>query len=156
MQCNNDTAKNGSLFNQLENSLTDTLTRFYPLAGRYIKADRVIYCNDQGVDYVEARVDVQLLEFLAHGDKPELFNQFIQPETGVVDETTDPLLAIQLSMFECGGLAIGVSIAHRIADASTLSTFLNAWAIASRVGIDNVTVHPSFNSVFVPEETYQR
>ncbi|KAL7227689.1 hypothetical protein ACSBR1_022539 [Camellia fascicularis] len=53
-------------------------------------------------------------------------------------------------MFECGGLAIGVSISHRIADASTLSTFLNAWAIASRVGIDNVTVHPSFNSVFVP------
>ncbi|KAL7227691.1 hypothetical protein ACSBR1_022541 [Camellia fascicularis] len=149
-QCNNDTAKNASLFNQLEKSLVETLTQFYPLAGRYIKDDHVIYCNDQGVDYVEARVDVQLLEFLDHGDKPQFFNQFIPRETGAVDETTDPLLSIQLSMFECGGLAVGVSIAHRIADASTLSTFLNAWAIASRVGIDNVTVHPSFNSVFVP------
>ncbi|KAL7227688.1 hypothetical protein ACSBR1_022538 [Camellia fascicularis] len=76
-QCNNDTAKNASLFNQLEKSLEETLTRFYPLTGRYIKAYHVIYYNDQGVDYVEAQMDVQLLEFLDHGDKPELFNQFI-------------------------------------------------------------------------------
>ncbi|KAL7199796.1 hypothetical protein ACSBR2_021989 [Camellia fascicularis] len=113
-QCNNDTAKNASLFNQLEKSLAETLTQFYPLAGSFS------------------------------------INSF-HAKTGAVDETTDPLLSIQLSMFECGGLAVGVSIAHRIADASTLSTFLNAWAIASRVGIDNVTVHPSFNSVFVPK-----
>ncbi|KAL3538709.1 hypothetical protein ACH5RR_002075 [Cinchona calisaya] len=54
-------------------------------------------------------------------------------------------------MFECGGMAIGVCISHRIADASTLSTFLLAWSniACSTLNKDcreNNTIRPIFNS----------
>ncbi|KAI3932745.1 hypothetical protein MKW92_028011, partial [Papaver armeniacum] len=39
----------------LKKSLAETLTRYYPLAGR-IKDEKSVECNDEGVDYIEARV----------------------------------------------------------------------------------------------------
>ncbi|XP_020416893.1 BAHD acyltransferase At5g47980-like isoform X3 [Prunus persica] len=41
---------------------------------------------------------------------------------------TSYLLQVQANFFECGGLAIGVNISHKVADASTLSKFINSWA----------------------------
>lgn len=42
------------------------------------------------------------------------------------------MLATQITMLKCGGLALGVSLAHRICDASTMTNFLNQWATLSR------------------------
>lgn len=39
----------------LKKSLAETLTKYYPLAGR-IEDDVSVECNDQGVDFIEARV----------------------------------------------------------------------------------------------------
>ncbi|KAJ0025541.1 hypothetical protein Pint_09252 [Pistacia integerrima] len=52
---------------QLKQSLSETLTRFYPLAGR-VKDYLSIDCNDEGVYYVEARVTSPLFEFLNQPD----------------------------------------------------------------------------------------
>ncbi|KAI3509412.1 hypothetical protein L1887_24665 [Cichorium endivia] len=51
---------------------------------------------------------------------------------GGADEITYPILAIQVNTFLCGGIGLGVSISHRVADASTLCTFLNEWAVMNR------------------------
>ncbi|KAK1385949.1 Acetyl-CoA-benzylalcohol acetyltransferase [Heracleum sosnowskyi] len=114
---------------QLETSLSKTLVQFYPLAGRYNKRLQFVDCNDKGVEFIEASVDCHLQEILPRGEKLDsrLFNNFIPCEALVVDEAMHPLLAIQVTVFKCGGLAIGVCISHRIADAATLSMFLEAW-----------------------------
>ncbi|KAI3925844.1 hypothetical protein MKW92_019325, partial [Papaver armeniacum] len=39
--------------NMLKKSLSETLTRYYPLAGR-IRDNILVECNDEGVDYIEA------------------------------------------------------------------------------------------------------
>ncbi|THG20763.1 hypothetical protein TEA_003837 [Camellia sinensis var. sinensis] len=52
----------------LRTSLSNTLTQFYPLAGR-VKGESSVDCNDKGVDYIETRVDSQLLNII---DRPEL------------------------------------------------------------------------------------
>ena len=43
--------------NRLETSLSDTLSRFYPLAGRYVKDSEWVDYNDEGVEYFEAKVE---------------------------------------------------------------------------------------------------
>ncbi|KAI5332613.1 hypothetical protein L3X38_022742 [Prunus dulcis] len=50
------------------------------------------------------------------------------------------LLLVQVNLFECGGLTIGVSISHKVADASTLSTFIKSWA-AIALGSASTTDH---------------
>ncbi|KAK2971794.1 hypothetical protein RJ640_018483 [Escallonia rubra] len=142
---NTATASLVSHSNQLEKSLERTLTRFYPLAGRYIKQSRLIDCNDQGVDYVVGKVNVQLHDLLGQGVEAEELNQLIPCEIGAADEASDPLLAIQVNIFESGGLAVGVCCSHRIGDASTIASFIYGWATVSQTNSTD-GICPSFDA----------
>lgn len=105
---------------QLEESLQKTLIRFYPLVGRYVAETRTIDCNDQGVEFIHAKVNIKLQDFLDSEVNVKVVDEFLPREIGEADLFTDPILAIQVTTFECGGVALGVSISHRIADASTI------------------------------------
>ncbi|KAL2529893.1 HXXXD-type acyl-transferase family protein [Forsythia ovata] len=133
--------------NKLEESLAEILPRFYPLAGRYIKENHLVNCSDQGAEYVEAQVDCTLLEHINgfkvnHDDD---LNDLLPCEIYAADEITDPLLAIQVSKFKCGGLEICVSISHRIFDGTSMGTFIDAWTSVCR-GDNTETICPVFNS----------
>jgi shikimate O-hydroxycinnamoyltransferase len=52
--------ENGERSKRLEQSLSEILTLFYPIVGRYIKDMQMFDCNDEGVEYVEAKVSGQL------------------------------------------------------------------------------------------------
>ncbi|KAJ6413208.1 hypothetical protein OIU84_006079 [Salix udensis] len=141
---------------QLQKSLSETLTIFYPLSGRYSRSNFSIHCSDQGVEFVEAQVKGCCLSQLLKGGELEtkLRNQ-LAPTLFVPDDS--PLVKVHFNMFECGGLAISVSISHVVADAFTLFTFVNAWATASRVGIEKLH-RPSFelSSLCPPREMHPR
>ena len=49
-----------------------------------------------------------------------------------------------MSIFDCGGIAIGLCASHKITDGITLSAFLNTWA-ATTCGPCNKLVHPNFS-----------
>lgn len=111
----------------LKKSLAQTLSSFYPLAGRF-RDELSIDCNDQGVNYVTTNVNCHLIDYL---NKPNLesISQFLpcQPPfkvLGVGDYVTN----IQINVFECGGIAIGLCIAHKVLDGAGLSTFLKNWS----------------------------
>ncbi|KAK9286250.1 hypothetical protein L1049_014637 [Liquidambar formosana] len=135
-------AKNVDRRHQLEKSLSDTLTLFYPLAGRFIKDKLLVDCNDQGVEYLEAQVDGQLSEILQGEPNTELLNHLAP---FVAESDTSPLVAIQINVFDCGGLVIGVRVSHRVADGFSLFGFIREWATVSRVGI-NEAIRPSFDA----------
>lgn len=120
---------------QLQTSLSKTLVQFYPLAGRYNEHLQFVDCNDKGVEFVEASVDCRLHEIIPDREKRDhqLLNNFVPCEVPMVDEAKHPLLAIQVTMFKCGGLAIGVCMSHRIADAATLSMFIEAWVATTNL-----------------------
>ncbi|KAJ7945503.1 vinorine synthase-like [Quillaja saponaria] len=42
------------------------------------------------------------------------------------------LLAIQVNLFDCGGIAIGVCMLHKFGDTSTVTNFTSDWAIIGR------------------------
>ncbi|OMO97598.1 Transferase [Corchorus capsularis] len=139
----------------LKSSLSNTLTRFYPLAGK-IKDDLSIECNDQGAYFVEARVNCSLHEFLNHPDLLLLTKffpcDFFPKESNAGTNVTN----IQVSRFECGGIAIGICISHKILDGAALSTFLKAWTSTAR-GCEDA-IYPNFiaSSLFPTDDLWLR
>ncbi|KAG8363039.1 hypothetical protein BUALT_BualtUnG0011100 [Buddleja alternifolia] len=75
---------------------------------------------------------------------PEQLNDHLPCEIGEADEETDPILSIQISKFICGGVAIDISISHRIVDAGSLGTFISAWP---ELGITRTRVNDFGNIV---------
>ncbi|CAA7390790.1 unnamed protein product [Spirodela intermedia] len=49
-----------------------------------------------------------------------------------------PLLALQVTLFPDTGVALGITISHSVADGTTSSNFLKAWAAACRLGMGEV------------------
>ncbi|KAI3828778.1 hypothetical protein L1987_02888 [Smallanthus sonchifolius] len=115
----------------LEESLKKTLANLYPLAGRYMEDIHIVDCNDEGVEFTQAKADITIQQLLDRKIHPNLVNELI-PSKLLASGHTNAMLATQVTMFQCGGLALGVSIAHRIGDVSTVITFLNQWATLSR------------------------
>lgn len=115
---------------KLQKSLGETLTKFYPLAGRFREDELSIHCNDEGVEYVETEVNADLAEFLHQEPKTELLNDLL-PE---MDHTSSPLLGIQVNLFNCGGIVMGIQISHILADGFTLGTFVKEWTSISQTG----------------------
>ncbi|KAK9027764.1 hypothetical protein V6N11_067587 [Hibiscus sabdariffa] len=125
---------------RLKKSLSETLTRFYPFAGRINGC--LVDCNDDGVDYIEARVNCVLRDIL----KPpngEFLREFLPIQKDSNEAGTGRLLLVKVTFFECGGMAIGVSISHKIADVYTLGKLVNTWAALTR-GSSEAAVFPEF------------
>lgn len=124
---------NGSNINistQLKVSLSEALSRFYPLAGR-IKDHLSIDCNDEGALFAEAKVNCDLSEFLKQ-PKLELLHHFL-PSLNFknIVPSSAVHIAIQLNVFACGGISIGMLFLHKIIDGATMSSFLKFWAAAA-------------------------
>ncbi|PRQ38584.1 putative salutaridinol 7-O-acetyltransferase [Rosa chinensis] len=113
----------------LKTSLSETLSRFYPFAGRIFSHNNIlsICCNDQGVAFIQTHVNCPISKVL---EKPHagMLNQLLPNDIESTFESTGYLLLVQANFFECGGIAIGVSISHKIADGFTLGTFIRSWA----------------------------
>lgn len=141
----------------LKQSLSQTLTRFYPLAGR-LKDALSIDCNDEGVLFVVAKIDTNLSGFLEKPD-PQACRTHIPTQLSWSEPGPGSHVAmIQLNYFSCGGLAIGALFLHKIADGVTIHTFTEAWAAATRGGSVETVVSPDYSAptVFLQSESLQR
>ncbi|KAK9277847.1 hypothetical protein L1049_027404 [Liquidambar formosana] len=79
----------------------------------------------------------------------EVLNQFLpfEPYGKGTETGREVLLAVQFNMFTCGGMAIGVCVSHKIADGTSATTFVKAWADTA-CGCNTEIVHPSFDAAF--------
>ncbi|MED6153187.1 hypothetical protein PIB30_099278 [Stylosanthes scabra] len=109
----------------LKQSLSEALTQFHPLGGK-IKDDLNIDCNDEGANFVVARVNCSLAKFLSKPDLNSL-NKFLPIHFFHEASTGDHVTNIQVNVFDCGGIAIGFCISHRTIDGESLSTFVKLW-----------------------------
>ncbi|KAG7012194.1 BAHD acyltransferase [Cucurbita argyrosperma subsp. argyrosperma] len=115
---------------RLKKSLAETLTRFYPLAGR-ARENSYIECNDDGAEYVEARANSVLADFLKE-PMPELLACFLPIKTEAPEAADGGrMFLVQVTIFECGGMAIGVSFSHKLVDAYSISVILKTWYLAA-------------------------
>ncbi|OMO68587.1 Transferase [Corchorus capsularis] len=126
---------------KLKKSLSETLTRFYPFAGRLSSSSLSIDCNDQGVKYVETRVKCRLQDIQPDGDQ-SLAKLMPPPAT----TGTESLVRVKVNFFECGGMAIGITISHKVGDVSTMKLFINTWAAMTQQGSISDAV-PDFTTI---------
>ncbi|GFY97503.1 hypothetical protein Acr_12g0000440 [Actinidia rufa] len=127
------TRNTGRVLTCLKDSLSETLSCFYPLAGR-IK-DRVsIDCNDEGITFLVSQVmNCHLFELL-NNPQIDLLDQFAPCQLYSVGETSNVIgqLAVQANIFSCGGIVIGLCISHKIFDGVMINAFLKCWTMIAR------------------------
>lgn len=125
---NNDHLTTYQIHQQLKKSVSKTLTRFFPLAGR-IESSFSIECHDYGAHYTEARIHyTTLFSFLQQPLDLEKIQLFLPIESNSPKAVSMPLLLVQLTSFECGGVALGMCMSHKLADAAMMFMFVRDWA----------------------------
>ncbi|KAI3688671.1 hypothetical protein L2E82_46423 [Cichorium intybus] len=145
------TITQSTMTTKLKTSLSKTLTRFYPLAGRLTNNQNAIDCVDQGVQFSVARVECDLMSIVRNPVIEEL-SQLVLMGSSYIEEQ----VAIQVNLFDCGGIAVGVCMSHRIADACSFSSFVSHWfALAN--GPETPLTGPVLDSavLFPPMDSYE-
>ncbi|KAJ0110687.1 hypothetical protein Patl1_02835 [Pistacia atlantica] len=132
----------------LKHSLSQTLTHYYPFAGR-LKDRSFIDCDDSGATFIEAQVAGNMSEVLKQPEM-DLLEQLLPFK---LDEKLSTLVVVQVSYFGCGGLAIGVCFSHVVADATAAANFVNNWAAVASFGSINVEdLIFDCTSIFPPQD----
>ncbi|KAM7497740.1 hypothetical protein LguiA_022154 [Lonicera macranthoides] len=125
---------------RLKYSLSETLTQYYPFAGRQTSTS-YINCNDEGVEFQEARVKSKLSEVLEKSEDEAL--DLVLPTglswRGVRNNAA--LVIVRLVHFDCGGMAMAVCMSHKLADAYAFATFLTNWAAGTCQPEEQVAPH---------------
>ncbi|XP_059064285.1 hydroxycinnamoyltransferase-like [Cryptomeria japonica] len=122
-----------SLIQGMKKSLSSVLVHFYPLAGRLKKGESgrtEIDCNDEGVEFREASINIPFKDLEKDGFK----------QRWVFHVTT----------FEGGGLCIGTTFHHVLADGNSFWHFMTSWAECSR-GIPISKPPQHARTVFKPD-----
>ncbi|XP_020082532.1 hydroxycinnamoyltransferase 1-like [Ananas comosus] len=118
----------------LEAALARVLVQFYPVAGRLARDEdgRIeIDCNAEGVLFVVAEADCTVDDFGDFAPTPEM--KRLIPSVEYTDDVSSfPLLVLQVTYFQCGGVALGVGMQHYVADGYTGINFINSWANLAR------------------------
>ncbi|KAF9439340.1 hypothetical protein BGZ76_000001 [Entomortierella beljakovae] len=116
----------------LQASLALVLTDFFPLAGRLCSTsskNQYIECNDRGVLFTVAdtTISMQSIRQGKYQDSvlpPQLFPVGLYPAS----LRDPPLLGIQLTYTQDRSLIMGVAVDTSIMDATSLVSFMDAWA----------------------------
>ncbi|KAF5200908.1 Salutaridinol 7-o-acetyltransferase [Thalictrum thalictroides] len=133
---------NTNMSDKLKTSFSQALSQFYPLTGKVMN-NYFIDCDDSGVEYLETQVNCRLDQVL-DCPKAEELNQLLPVKLNSFGMNPETQLEIQVNIFQCGGMAIGSRISHKVADAATLCAFINTWASIARGGA--MIVSPQFDS----------
>ncbi|KAK4423915.1 Stemmadenine O-acetyltransferase [Sesamum alatum] len=135
--------------NHLKKSLSQVLSRFYPLAGRLVD-DLYVDCNDEGAPYVEAVANCSLSQVITN-PVPKNMDKLLPYK---VDDVQNLGMAVQVTYFQCGGTAVGLVISHKIADALSLFLVATTWATVARNGNYDDVPGPKFDGakIFPPQD----
>ncbi|KAJ0975205.1 hypothetical protein J5N97_017170 [Dioscorea zingiberensis] len=114
----------------LISSLSLALSRFLPLSGRLAASDEVeIAFSGNGIALLEAEAEGEIGR-IANDDVHdwEAFRSLVP------DLEAGELLAVQVTEFAGGGLALGFAFSHLVADGRSIWSFVEAWADTCRAG----------------------
>ncbi|CAA7388073.1 unnamed protein product [Spirodela intermedia] len=126
-------------------SLSEVLVHYPAVGGRLTRpaeagGNWVVRCNDAGMRVLDAQVRGTMEDWWRTAT-PEEEKELAQWETTGEDVFLWSPFTVQISEFECGGLAIGLSCAHMYADPMCVTLLVKAWGDAHRRAC---IVHPPF------------
>ncbi|KAI3980249.1 hypothetical protein MKX01_035433 [Papaver californicum] len=106
-------------------SLSETLVHVYPMAGR-LKDNITVNCNDEGVEFIVVKIKGKMCDFLMEPD--EQLSRLLPSEVVSMNLVREAQVIIQVNVFKCCAIAISLCISHKIADMSSVATFIRSWA----------------------------
>ncbi|KAL5721116.1 hypothetical protein ACHQM5_013714 [Ranunculus cassubicifolius] len=140
-----------SLLALLKCGLSQTLTHFPPLAGRFTTDSNGfvhITCNDLGAEFVHADAkNSSIHDILSPIHVPSFIKEFFAFNGNVsYDGHYKPLLAVQVTEL-ADGVFIGCTVNHAVADGTSFWNFFNSFAEICR-GAEKISKHPDFTRNF--------
>jgi Transferase family len=130
-----------TILDSLKLSFARILPFFHPFAGKltYIPsaAKAIIDCSasaiGEGVAFIEAESDLDIHRIV--NEEIHNLESFVQLVPNItVQELPTEVLAVQITRFLNGGVAIGITAHHTVADGKGLWHFFQAWASTCRTG----------------------
>ncbi|XP_019235181.1 PREDICTED: acylsugar acyltransferase 3-like [Nicotiana attenuata] len=105
----------------LENSLSKSLTSYYPFAGK-LKDNVAIECNDMGAKFLNVELNCSMSDVVNLPDTGPEYLTFPKnlPWNTSYDKGSNFVVA-QLSHFKCGGIAVSACLSHKLGDGSISS-----------------------------------
>ncbi|XP_021766032.1 shikimate O-hydroxycinnamoyltransferase-like [Chenopodium quinoa] len=154
----------GQLVSTLKTALAQALVHFYVFSSEVVhnsKGEVELMCNNQGVEFTEVYADVELYDDL------NLYNPDVSVEGKLLPKKNKQrnVFSVQATKLKCGGIVVGCTFDHRVADAYSTNMFLVSWAeIANSKPISMVPsftrsllnarypclYDPSLNEMYVP------
>ncbi|XP_027182243.1 protein ECERIFERUM 26-like [Coffea eugenioides] len=122
--------KAGESTRMLRESLAELLSAYPIVTGRLLKTAEghwMIKCNDAGVRMVEARAKGSVDKWLQNFDREKELN-LVHWEPMFHKLYFWSTFYVQLTEFEEGGLAVGLSCGHLLSDPICVTIFIKAWA----------------------------
>ncbi|KAF5189469.1 Spermidine hydroxycinnamoyl transferase [Thalictrum thalictroides] len=126
----------GKTTERLLESLSEMLNSYPIITGRLQKTSEGqwrIKCNDAGVRMIEARATGSVEDWLQKADREEEL-KLVYWEDMFHNPYFWCTFYIQLTEFEDGGIAIGLSCSHLLADVTCATIFVKAWAETTLFG----------------------
>ncbi|KAK8647683.1 hypothetical protein V6N13_121411 [Hibiscus sabdariffa] len=113
------------------------IRRSEPSGRPYIK------CNDCGIRFVEGVCDKTVEEWVEM-EEDSRWNSLVYHRAIGPELSFSPLVYLQATTFKCGGISLGISWAHLLGDAFSVSNFINDWGrcMATLKANGSLTVAP--------------
>ncbi|KAF3437365.1 hypothetical protein FNV43_RR20118 [Rhamnella rubrinervis] len=105
----------------LKMALVQALVTNYPFAGEVVTnstGEPELLCNNHGVDFIEAFADIELKHLNLYEAENSIHGKLVPKKK------LGHVLAVQATELKCGGLVLGCTVDHRVADAYSTNMFL--------------------------------
>jgi len=105
-----------------------------------------------GAEFFNVQLDIPISEILDHPYYNDDIN-LVYPQGCPWNTYDGTLVVAQLTLFDCGGIAVSVCISHKVADAYSVIKFITDWANLTR---DSSHAKPSIlfdGTSFFPQVT---
>ncbi|KAG9459873.1 hypothetical protein H6P81_004381 [Aristolochia fimbriata] len=119
-------------------TLSLSLRLFYPLAGSLTRLPEsddpvIVYDDGDGVWLTLSQSDGDFTQFVADGPKyvarfHHLVPGLVTPPEIEREDEKKPLLSLQITVFPCSGICVGITLNHVVADGSSTFHFVKSWA----------------------------
>ncbi|XP_028799171.1 brassinosteroid-related acyltransferase 1 [Neltuma alba] len=126
-----------SVFSSLKSGLEETLSLWYPAAGR-LRVNQSdgklnLWCNNEGAIIVEAHTPLRVSQLGDLSQYNEFFEKLVYKPSFHANFSNMPLVVVQVTKFGCGGYSIGIGTSHSLFDGPATYDFLSAWASNSEI-----------------------
>ncbi|GLJ20285.1 hypothetical protein SUGI_0368370 [Cryptomeria japonica] len=145
-----------SVVSNLKSSLSKALVSFDAFAGRLVTngvGETELVCNNKGVEFAKAYALTSLDQVKFYNPIAAVGNKLVPPTLAKDSQGHGtPVFSVQVTEFSCGGIVVGCTFNHRVADSFSANMFFTHWANISRnEPIEPIT--PNFTrSILVPRD----